>query len=296
MAGDRHFDLPSGLKRFPGLKGDEFMHPLDRDALNLLKQIPVLDQVIGFINQHTFERYLYLFYVSSSVRVNQHMLPGLYEKYRWAMKILDIEADLKAQGRPEPELYVTQNPIPNAVAAGTEQTFIVLHSSIVNGFDEKDWLYVIGHELGHIKAGHILYKTVALVVLLALKFINIPGADLLRIPLLEWVRKAELTADRAAALCVQEPESCQAVHMKLASGVWSMYDQMNLDEFVKQVDLYTDRSQNVMDLFSKVILTMARTHPFPVFRAKELREWMAGFEYERLLKRGQSSHAAGAIR
>jgi Zn-dependent protease with chaperone function len=290
------FDLPKGLKHFPGLSGDDFMHPLDRDALNMLKQIPVLDQVINFINQQTFERYLYLMYVSSSVRINERMLPQIYEKFRWAMKILDLEETLEAQGKPEPELYVTQDPIPNAITAGTDQTFIVLHSSIVNGFNDKDLLYVIGHELGHIKAGHVLYKTIAMIVLMLIQKINIPSAELLKLPLMEWMRKAELTSDRAGALCVQDSEACQAVHMKLASGVWSMFDQMDLDEFIKQVDLYTDRSEHLMDLFSKVILTMARTHPFPIFRAKELREWMAGYDYERLMMRGHSNEKAGATR
>lgn len=286
------YDLPKGLKRFPDLTASDFTHPLDRDALKLLKQVPIIDQVIHFINKNTLERYLYLLYVSSSVRVNERMLPRLYEKFRWAMQILDMEDDLKASGRPEPELYVTQNPIPNAITAGTDQTFIVLHSSIVEGFDEKDWLYVVGHELGHIKAGHVVYLTVAIIVLLFLKLIRIPGVDMLRIPLLEWLRKAELTADRAAALCVQDAVACQSLHMKLACGVRSMFDDMDLDEFVRQVDLYSQRGE-LMDVLSKVLLNLDRTHPFPIFRAKELRDWMNGFAYERLFRRGTTGASSG---
>lgn len=289
----KRFDLPSGLKYFPGLEADDFTHPLDHDAIQALEKIPVLDQVIGFINKQMIERYLYLYYVSSSVRVNERMLPKIYEKFRWALKILDLETDLEKEGKPEPELYLTQNPIPNAITAGTEQTFIVLHSSIIDGYDEKDWLYVIGHELGHIKANHLLYKTVALVILIGLQAVKVPYADLLKIPLLEWLRKAELTADRAAALCVQDERICQSMHMKLASGARSMYGEMDLDEFIRQVDLYAERN-DLMDILSKVFLTLfvEKDHPFPVFRAKELRQWMKGFDYERLLKRGQSNEAA----
>lgn len=286
-----NFELPGGLKYFPGLTADDFTHPLDQDALAVLKQIPVLDQVINFITKNTFERYLYLYFVSSSVRINEKMLPRIYEKFKWALKTLDLEASLKQQGRPEPELYVTQNPIPNAVTAGTDQTFIVLHSSLIEGFGEKDWLYVIGHELGHIKAGHVLYLTTAYILLLFLKQIRIPGVELLQIPLMEWVRKAELTADRAAALCTQDEVACQSLHMRLAGGVRSMFAEMDLDEFLRQVDLYTERNEFV-DILSKIFLNVERTHPFPIFRAKELREWMNGFEYERLLKRGKTSGAA----
>jgi len=285
------FELPNGLKHFPDLTANDFTHPLDRDALAVLKQIPVLDQVINFINKNTFERYLYLYFVSSSVRINEKMLPRIYEKFKWTLKILDLETELEQQGRPEPELYLTQNPIPNAITAGTDQTFIVLHSSIIEGFDEKDWLYVIGHALGHVKAGHVLYLTTAYILLLFLKQIRIPGVELLQIPLMEWVRKAELTADRAAALCVQDEIACQSLHMKLAGGVRSMFADMELEEFLRQVDLYTERNEFV-DTLSKVFLTVDRTHPFPIFRAKELREWMNGFDYERLLKRGKTSGSA----
>ncbi len=297
MAAKRNarYDLPKGLKRFPDLSADDFVHPLDRDALKLLQQVPIIDQVVQFINKNTLERFLYLLYVSSSVRVNERMLPRIYEKFRWAMDILDLDEELAARGLPEPELYVTQNPLPNAITAGTDQTFIVLHSSIVEGFDERDWLYVIGHELGHVKAGHVTYLTVALILVLFLKAIRIPGVDMLRIPLLEWVRKAELTADRAAALCVQDAVACQALHMKLAGGVRSMFDEMDLDEFVRQVDLYSEREE-LMDVLSKVLLNVDRTHPFPIFRAKELRVWMEGFAYERLLKRGRPAGTAAAGR
>lgn len=280
------FDLPAGLKSFPGLKAGDFTHPLDRDALNVLKQIPILDQVIHWMSKEWYERRLYLLFVSSSVRVNERMLPKLYEKYRWAMEILDLEAELRQQGRPEPELYITHNPVPNALTAGTDQTFIVMHSSVIDGFDEKDWLYLIGHELGHVKAGHVLYLTLAAVILMLVEVIKIPGRELLLIPLLEWLRKAELTADRAAALCVQDDAMCQAFHMKLAGGTRSLFADMDLEEFIRQVDLYTQRN-DIRDLFHKVLLNAWRTHPFPIFRAMELRQWMQGLEYERLFKRGR---------
>lgn len=284
---DDPYRLPSGLLRFPGLQAQDFLHPLDRDALAALEQIPVLDSVVRFLNKHALERRFYLESISSSVRINERMLPKIYEKFRWALKILDLEADLAREDKPEPELYVTHNPFFNALTAGTEQTFIVLHSSLIEGFSEREWLYIIGHELGHVKAGHVLYQTIAVLILIAMEQFKIPGVNLLLVPLFEWLRKAELTADRAGALCVQDERTCQAMHMKMAGGVRSLYDEMDLEEFLRQVDLYARRSEHIMDLLFKVQLTLFRTHPFPIFRAMELREWMGGYAYERLLKRGR---------
>lgn len=287
----KNVDLPAGHKYFPGLEADEFTHPLDRDALNVLRSIPVLDQVINFINKEMIERAMYLTYISQSVRVNERMMPHVYEKFLWAVKVLDLEEDLANQGKPLPELYVTQDPLFNGFTGGTDQTFIVLNSAIINWTDEKDWFYVLAHELGHIKANHVLYLTVARIVLEGLRQISIPGIDLLVIPILEWMRKAELTADRAAAMCLQEEDPCLAIHMKFAGGVTNM-EHLDLEEFIRQVDLYAERD-NIVDIFSKVMLSTFRSHPFPIFRAKEIREWMNGFEYERLMRKGRTQEPAG---
>lgn len=290
------FQLPSGLKYFPGLKAEDFEHPLDKEALNALKKVPVLDQVIRFINKHAIERFFYLRNVASNVRVNERMFPGIYEKFQWSMKILDLKADLRKEGKPEPELYVAlvpptprPDPFPNAFTFGTDQTFIVVTSSLVEMLDDLELFHVIAHELGHIKAGHVLYQTLAIIILLLLDMIKIPGINLLIIPLLEWYRRAELTADRAAALCVQDEKVGINVMMKLAGGAKRLYEQMDREEFLRQVDLYEERSEHIVDLLSKVMLTIYRTHPFAIHRAKELRLWAKSDEYRKIMRKGKQT-------
>jgi Zn-dependent protease with chaperone function len=145
---------------------------------------------------------------------------------------------------------------------------------------DEELFYVIGHEVGHIKAGHVLYGTMArnisaVVTLLGqatLGFGALLGQGLI-IGLYEWYRCAELTADRAALLCAQDIEPARSTLMKLAGGTTRLAGEMDRDEFLRQVREYEDVDRSSLDKAYKVLLTLWRTHPFAMQRAKELEIW-----------------------
>ena len=80
------------------------------------------------------------------------MFARLHRALGWGCKILDVD---------EPELYVQLDPVPNAFTYGHTRPFIVLTSGLVDMLDDEERFYVIAHELGHIKAGHVLYTVLA---------------------------------------------------------------------------------------------------------------------------------------
>ena len=98
--------------------------------------------------------------------------------------------------------------------------------------------------------------------------------------LMEWDRKSELSADRAALLVTQDPDVIFRTHMKLAGG--GMTDQMNVDAFVRQADEY-EAHGGVIDGVMKVLNLMGRTHPFPVLRIREVRRWIDSGDYQAIL-------------
>jgi len=104
------------------------------------------------------------------------------------------------------------------------------------------------------------------------------------IALYEWYRCAELTADRAALLCVQDIEPARSTMMKLAGGTNRLAAEMDRDEFLRQVREYEDVDRSTLDKAYKVLLTLWRTHPFAMQRAKELEVWF-GDGYADLMER-----------
>lgn len=260
------------LKTYPGLRAADFMHPWDVKATAALKSVPGFDKVISKIIEYSFERVYYLQNVADNVRVTDKMFPKLNRYLEWGCKILDV---------PKPEFYVALDPAYNAYTYGHTKPFIVITSSLLNLLDEQEKMFVICHELGHIKCEHVLYTLVAenLAVLIEMfgKMTLGIGAVLgagLALPLLDWYRKAELSADRAGLLAVQDPQVALRTFMKLAGGAESLIGEMNEQEFLRQIRAYEDRDVSNLDRVYKLLITITRTHPFPIMRAKQLDAWI----------------------
>ena len=139
-----------------GITAEAFVSDADHWALDKLKRIPLLPTIITKFYEYGFDRWMYCMNMSMSVRCGPHQYKTLYGMLEESAKILDM---------PAPELYVTSNPFPNAMAGGVERPYITLHSSIINNLSDEQLYYLIGHELGHIKARHVLYFSVGAVLI-----------------------------------------------------------------------------------------------------------------------------------
>jgi len=273
-------DEPKAKKRklrpLPGLDVEEFRHPNDARATDALKKIPGFDTLIKKVMEYGLERLYYVENISSNLRVTPKMFPRLHRSLTWACKILEV---------PEPEMYVTVDPKPNAFTYGHTKPFIQLTSGIIDMMSDEELFFVISHEVGHIKSGHVLYGTMArsistIVTILGqatLGFGAILGQGLV-VALYEWYRCAELTADRAALLCVQDLEPARDTFMKLAGGTTRLAGEMDRDDFLRQVREFEDVDRTTLDRAYKVLLTLFRDHPFAMQRARELDTWGESFE------------------
>ncbi len=259
------------LRLLPGLRIEEFRHPRDQAATAALQKIPGIDKVLTKLLEIGLERVYYVDNVASNLRVTPTMYGRLHRSLVWACKILDV---------PEPELYVTQDPVANAFTFGHTKPFITVTSGLVELLTDEELFFVIGHEVGHIKAGHVLYgmmaRSIAVVVnmlgQMTLGLGSLLGSGLV-LALYEWYRCAELTADRAALLCVQDLAPAQDVFMKLAGGGGRLAAELDRDEFQRQIRAYQDVDRSQLDRAYKILLTIGRTHPFAMQRAHELDRW-----------------------
>ena len=268
------------LRTFPNLAAKDFQHPHDAAATEALKAVPGLDTVIAKIMEYGLERLFYLENIASSVRVTPRMFGRLHRSLGWGCQILDLE---------EPELYVTLDPVPNAYTYGHTRPFVVLTSGLVDMLDDEECFFVIAHELGHIKAAHVLYMIMARNISTLMTIVGQATLGLgsllgqgLVVALHDWYRKAELTSDRAGLLCVQELEPCMRAFMKMAGGTSRLYSEMDHAEFLQQIRAYEDADELLLNKAYKGVLTMYRTHPFPILRAQELDAWHKD-GYRRLL-------------
>lgn len=251
-------------------------HPADRAALNALRKIPGFDMVLRKVFGMFGERALLLAFKANAVKVTERQYPNLHESLIRVCEVMDVDE--------VPELFVSQKPVVNAGAVGMSKPFIVLNSSLVELLGDDEVEAVIGHEVGHILSGHVLYRTL-LVILLSLTVFRYPLAGLAVRPvlfaLLEWYRKSELSSDRAGLLAIQNPDASMRALMHMAGGMRG--ETLNLEEFVAQAEEYREGG-DLLDSVYKVLNVLGLTHPFAVVRVAELKDWIDEGTYARILE------------
>jgi Zn-dependent protease with chaperone function len=248
-------------------------HPADRGALTALRQLKGFDYVLrklsGLINERAFR----LQFLGSAIRVDERQFPNVHRLYTEAATTLDV--------RELPELYITNFPLWNATTIGMDKPFIVLNNVLLQGLDEEETRFVLGHELGHAQSGHALYQSLLFWLMRltgALAWVPIGALGLRAIiaALHEWSRKAELSGDRAGLLAVQDPAVALRVQMKMASG--GQLSELDTTAFLAQGTEY-ESAGDLRDSVLKLLLLEAQSHPLAVVRAHELRRWVDEGEY-----------------
>jgi Zn-dependent protease with chaperone function len=267
-----------------------YQHPADRAATAALAKVPYLDQVVRKLIALGYERALRAASLGAAVRLGQEQLPGIWVLHRQVFNTLDMEQ--------VPGLYMTQFPLANAYAIGTEKPIVVLNSELVRILDDEGRRVVLAHEAAHIHSDHQLYRTALLILLRLGDAVRLPllaGLPLLAIQLalLEWSRAAELSCDRAAALVTRDPQAVCRALMVIAAG--EAADDLNLDAFIAQGMDYSERGTG-LDRLTRLLQQLQITHPMPVRRVRMLLDWVREGDYDRMvrgdyLRRGEEPSA-----
>jgi Zn-dependent protease with chaperone function len=227
---------------------------------------------------------MYCYNMGMSVRCGPNQYSTIHGIMRECAAVLDMQ---------EPELYVTSNPVPNAFAGGVERPYITLRSGIIDAMSDEQLYHLIGHELGHIKANHVLYFSIAALLFPLLELLGrrtLGVSDVATYALLlafyEWSRQAEFSADRAGLLCAQELSMSIGAQLALTAGPSRFRDELSQDAFMDQARAYQDADK--LDQLGKAVLFgllgKTFTHPMPVHRAQALERWFHTGQFDRIMR------------
>ena len=280
---------------FPGISAEAFVSDNDRRALAALEKVPLLPDVVRKFYDLGIDRWMYVYNMGRAVRCGPRQYRTLYDIMREGCQVLDMA---------EPELYISSNPFPNAFAGGVERPYITLRNSMVENLNDEELFHLIGHELGHIKAGHILYFSVAQVLAPLLEMLGRRTFGLgdavsygIVLALYEWSRQAEISADRAGLLVAQNLGVSLDANLKLCAGPNRLQHEMNRDAFLDQARTYQDMPAH--DAWGKVLwfllMNWNSTHPMFVHRVQELDKWVATGAFDRIMAGEYAQAKAGAI-
>jgi Zn-dependent protease with chaperone function len=206
--------------------------------------------------------------LGNAVKVSDRQFPRIEALVRQCAETLHIAT---------PTVYIVNNPSLNAATYGTnEDSFIMVHSALVDHYSDEELLTVLGHECGHIHNSHVVYLTalhyLTHMASIFVKWIVQPAL----LSLKAWSRRAEITCDRAGMLCSKDALTSQRSLTKLALGSRKLYEEFNLDAFLEQYDEGKDGVGKYMEAFASHPWLPKRVLSMRVFAESALYRKAAG--------------------
>jgi Zn-dependent protease with chaperone function len=271
------------MATYPGISSEAFKHPLDLQAEQALRSVPGFNLLASKFVEFIYERPQLVYLMANSIQAGPRQYSTVYGLFRECVRDLDVS--------PEPILFISQNPQVNSYALGQEHPYIVVNTGLLDLLTEAEIKTVLAHELGHIKCGHTILIQMAMWVMNAASIIgemtfglgNLISNGLI-VAFYEWRRKAELSADRAALLVMEDTRMVMTTMMKIAGGSGKFLNECSLEEFIKQSENYRNLDDDGLNQIYKVLMYLGvngmLSHPFPVERVHYLQEWSNSREYQ----------------
>ncbi|MBD1909687.1 MULTISPECIES: M48 family metallopeptidase [unclassified Leptolyngbya] len=288
------------MPSYPGISAAAFRHPLDSQAEQALRSVPGFDLVARRFVEFTFDRPRFVYLMGNSIEVGPRQYSTIYQIFRECLRDLDIS--------PEPVLFVSQSPMVNAYAIGQERPSVVLSTGLLEISGSQELRAVIAHELGHLKCGHNTLTQMAswaITVASGLAEMTFGLSTLVSTGMIlafyEWLRKAELSADRAALLVMDDLNPVLQNMMHLAGGSNRYANELNLQEFMRQSQRYQDLDQDGLNqvykffLYNNLSQNVFQTHPFTVERVSFLQEWANSEEFRQIRAGNYRRGTQGAV-
>lgn len=265
-----------------GLNPRAYEHPLDKRALDALQSTGGLETLVRKVNEWGLERLLHVQLTGSHLKVGADSFPKLHALAREAAANIDLPR--------LPDLYVAGFNGINALTAGANQPLVVISAEAIELLSDDELLFLVGHEFGHVKSGHVLYYQIAeylpligaLIGGITLGIGELAGAGL-QMALMNWRRMSEFTADRAGLLACQDPTPAMSVMMKIAGLPRSHYETANTEDFIAQARAFEALDSDALNWIARRLAGMGQEHPWTVLRAQQFLLWVDSGEYDKVL-------------
>lgn len=261
-----------------GLETTSYEHTFDKKALNAFKALRGVDTITNFVLNWTYLKWHIIELAGSNFHVTEYSCPELYQQVKDIADTLDITRI--------PSIYTEWGHFINAYTTGyKDSTLLVLYSGAVDLMSEEELRFIVGHEMGHIKSGHVLYHVMAQMFSNVISNITIaaPLVQPIYYTLMFWNRMSEFTADRAGLLACQNVDVAINSIIKMSGMPAKYFNNMNRKAFLEQAKDFEAKYGGLMDKVIKGISIVNDSHPWTIMRAAELIKWIESGEYEQVL-------------
>lgn len=229
---------------------DAFQWNLDRNAMDTLRGIGPLSAAASAlsskISRPWFEASV------NGIRLGPDQLPDIYHAAVFAARVLALPR--------MPEIYVSGEQMWDCICLGGDDEAFIVVGSVLTALKGADLAFLLGRQMGHVAAGHALWKSV-------LRFLSgtptnrtIMGNGVLQFlnpskliesaidaPLMAWARHAEITADRAGAMVVGNRAVIRRVLSQWSLKSFPLYNRLNQDALDREIAISDDQIYNLSE-------------------------------------------------
>lgn len=211
------------------------------------------------------------------INITNESLPKMHQQLVDACDILGVK-DI-------PTYSTDWEYAPYHFSNGEKHRRIVMMSGSVDLFTDEEMMFVLGHELGHMACGHKPYHM--LLETFYMPFVNDAAfkawASIIKLPLMEWYRMSDYTADRMGLLCCQDINAAITTMIKKAGLPKKCYNNIDVQGFIQQAREFEENFTDTMDRVVKVLSIRSAEFPWLVVRAGKLYDWYHSDEYKQII-------------
>ena len=286
---DRNYFCPDcktlrGISLTYQIPPQELEHPSMQQMNNLLRQSTSLTTTAQMISKKVGKPWYESLF--NSILTSENQYSRIYELSYIAARRIGMKT--------MPSVYIEADRGYQTATYGSDQdSFVNIGTFLPRLLNDRELLFVLGHELGHLISNHALWTTVSMFLVGQhrstvmsdglLSYFSNPlkiveqGVESV---ISSWMRVADLTADRAALLVVGDFDIAKRVLFLLYFKSRRELQDINLDEWVKQ--------QMTQDAGAQKLSEFGSPTPYLGSRLKELQSFYQSPQYEVLRKKVES--------
>ncbi len=223
---------------------DAFQWSFDKQAMDTLRSIGPLTAAAQALSSRVSRPWLEA--SVNGVRLGADQLPEIFFAGVHAARVLGLPR--------MPEIYVSGEQMWDCMTLGGEHEAFVVVGSVLTSLKGIDLAFLLGRQMGHVAAGHALWKSVMQFVTGRQANRTIMGNGVLQFlnpakivesaidaPLMAWARHAEITADRAGAMVVGNKDPARRVLSQWSLKSFPLYNRLNMAALERDIAQSDDR-------------------------------------------------------
>lgn len=260
------------------LKIEDYQHPLDKQAVDAVLNVPGVESILKFISKNAVERIDRFINNATYLRITPEMSPKLHNMLNEARNMFDADYEVS--------LYLDRSYNIGAITNGIENKHIILTTSLVDsGNDDALW-GIISACISNFEAKHATIDLIDEMLKRGEGILPFAVDAGLRLALNNWRRNREYTCDRAVLLALGDFN--KAVKLRLM-GV-APESTLDAIDFTKPDNSYREQANDYLNLggsagaLRTINIIGSEGHSL-ASRYTELYNWYISGEYQDILER-----------